>query len=84
MSHGYAFRLLVLFIRLLEKEVCRQLLVLIACKVSLDDLVARETKSAETLDGVAFFLGHANGSCARWKRTSITHSANSVASSLLC
>ncbi len=49
------------FIRLVEEEVGRELLILVAGKVSLDRLIAVETKAAQPFDSIALLLGDSNG-----------------------
>lgn len=66
------FRLLgtahVLIVRLVEQEVGRQVLVLVAGKVRLHCLVLRETQPNQALNGVAFLLGDGNLVGSGWER----------------
>lgn len=75
--------LLIILVRLLKQKVCSQLLVLVACKVSLNDLVAGEAESAQSLDGIALFFGDGDGSCAGRKGSCVAHATDSIAAGIL-
>jgi hypothetical protein len=70
--HETVRSLLIIIVRLLKQEVCRQLFILVTRKVSLNDLIARETQPAQSLDGVALLLGDLDRSCPRRKRTAFS------------
>jgi hypothetical protein len=53
-AHGSLLGFVV--VGLLEQEVRSQLLILVACKIGLDDLVTGETESAESFDSITFFF----------------------------
>lgn len=60
--------LLIRLLRLVEQEICSQLLVLVASEVGLDDQIALKSQSAQPLNGLPLFLGNANGLGARRQR----------------
>ncbi len=64
---------------LVEEEVRSQLLVLVACEVSLNNCVAWKAQSAQPLDSITFFFGDADRDCSWWHRTLVTHTTNGVA-----
>jgi hypothetical protein len=75
--------LVLLIIRLLEQEVRRQFLVLVAREVSLHDLISREPQTAQPFDGIALLLRDADGHCAGGHWSGLAHSADGVASDVL-
>ena len=72
-----------IIIRLLEEEVGSQLLVLVARKVCLYDLVARKAQPTQSFNSIAFFFRHADGHCSGGHWAGFAHSADGLATNVL-
>lgn len=63
--------LVIFLVGLLEQKVGRILLVLVARKVSLDDLIPGETEPAESLNSITLLLGDLYRGCTGRKSTAL-------------
>jgi hypothetical protein len=80
---GATRSLLILILRLLKQKVGRQLLVLVAREIGLNDCITGEPEKTQSFDGVSLFFSDGDGNGAGWERPGVAHAANCVASYIL-
>jgi hypothetical protein len=77
--------LLLVFVirRLLEEKVGRQLLIFVAGKVSLNDLIAGKAESTQSFNSIALLLSDTDSSCTRGERAVVTHATDAITAEVL-